>query len=272
VAGVPAADGSAIRLEGMSLEINGTRILSGISWHVARGEKWVILGLNGSGKTSLLRVLSGFGYPSHGAVSVLGGEYGHTDLRLLRRHVGWVYGDLAADFPGFMTATEVVLSGGEGTIAFYDQITAAEAERAARALQEIGAGALAERRFHTLSTGERQRVLIARALAAHPQLLLLDEPCQGLDPVAREDFLHSLGYLFTRWQDLTVVCVTHHVEEIIPGYQRVLVLAGGTARAQGEREAVMGGEEIARIYGKRCRIEYHEGRYSMRFTGGPKSD
>jgi iron complex transport system ATP-binding protein len=272
VAEVPAGDGTAIHLDGMNLEINGKRILSDLSWHVARGEKWVILGLNGSGKTSLLRVLSGFGYPSHGAVSVLGGVFGHTDLRELRKHIGWVYGDLAGDFPGFMTATEVVLSGGEGSIAFYEQISPAEAARAAATLQEIGAGALAERRFHTLSTGERQRVLIARALAAHPQLLLLDEPCQGLDPVAREEFLHSLGYLFKRWQDLTVVCVTHHVEEIIPGYQRVLVLAGGTARAQGEREAVMGGEEIDRIYGKRCRIEYHDGRYSMRFTGGAESD
>jgi iron complex transport system ATP-binding protein len=263
----PDVDGSAVALDDVSLEIGGKRILSDVSWHVGRGEKWVILGLNGSGKTSLLRLLSGFGYPSSGALSVLGERFGHTDLRSLRKHVGWVYGDLALDFPGFMTCTEVVLSGGEGTLAFYDRISPAEARRAGTALEEIGAGHLAERRFHSLSTGERQRVLIARALAARPQLLLLDEPCQGLDPVAREDFLLSLGYLFTRWTDLTVICVTHHVEEIIAGFQRVLVLAGGSARAKGPRDEVMGGVEIARVYGKRCRIEYREGRYSMYFTG-----
>jgi iron complex transport system ATP-binding protein len=263
----PGADGGAVALDGVGLEIGGKTILSEISWHVGRGEKWVILGLNGSGKTSLLRLLSGFGYPSRGDMSVLGARFGHADLRLLRKHVGWVYGDLAGDFPGFMTCTEVVLSGGEGTIAFYDRISGAEARRAGEALEEIGAGHLAERRFHTLSTGERQRVLIARALAARPQLLLLDEPCQGLDPVAREDFLRSLDYLFTRWRDLTVVCVTHHVEEIVSGFQRVLVLAGGRAHAQGKRDEVMGGPEIARVYGTRCRIERRDGRYSMHFTG-----
>ena len=263
----PHGDGRAVFLDGVCLEVGGKRILSEISWHVGRGEKWVILGLNGSGKTSLLRLLSGFGYPSRGAMSVLGETFGHTDLRSLRKLVGWVYGDLAGDFPGFMTCTEVVLSGGEGTIAFYDDIVPAEARRAGMALGAIGAGQLAERRFNTLSTGERQRVLIARALAAGPQLLLLDEPCQGLDPLAREDFLLSLSLLFARRPDLTVICVTHHVEEIVPGFQRVLVLDGGRARAQGSRDDVMGGEEITRVYGERCRIEYREGRYSMRFTG-----
>lgn len=264
---VEGGDAGALSLQGVSLDIRGKRILDTISWEVARGQKWVVLGLNGSGKTSLLRLLSGFGYPSRGSMSVLGEPFGRTDLRMLRRHVGWVHGDLAAEFPGFMSGMEVVMSGAEGSIALYEIRNGREAETAAAALAAIGAGHLAERLFHTLSTGERQRVLIARALAAGPQLLLLDEPCLGLDPLAREDFLHSLSRLFALRPDLTVIGVTHHVEEIIEGFTRVLLLAGGKAVAQGMRDEMMSGPDMARVYGSRCRIEHHDGRYAMRFVG-----
>ena len=260
-------DRKAMSLKSVSLDIRGKRILDTISWEVGRGEKWIVLGLNGSGKTSLLRLLSGFGYPSRGSMSVLGEPFGRTDLRVLRKHVGWVHGDLAADFPGFMSGMEVVMSGAEGSIALYEAPDGREAETAAAALSSIGAAHLAERLFHTLSTGERQRVLIARALAAGPQLLLLDEPCLGLDPLAREDFLQSLSRLFALRPDLTVICVTHHVEEIVEGFGRVLLLAGGKAVAQGEKEEMMGGPDMTRVYGERCRIEQHDGRYTMRFAG-----
>lgn len=264
---IAGGDTRAVSLHGVSLDIRGTRILDTISWEVAKGEKWVVLGLNGSGKTSLLRLLSGFGYPSRGAMSVLGEPFGRTDLRMLRKHVGWVHGDLAVDFPGFMSGIEVVMSGAEGSLALYETRNGREAETAAAALESIGAGHLAERLFHTLSTGERQRVLIARALAAGPQLLLLDEPCLGLDPLAREDFLQSLSRLFALRSDLTVIGVTHHVEEIIEGFTRILLLAGGKAVAQGMRDEMMSGPEMARVYGRRCRIEHHDGRYAMRFAG-----
>jgi len=133
---------------------------------VRRGEKWVVLGLNGSGKTSLLRLLSGFGYPSRGDMHVLGEHFGKADLRVMRKRVGWVHGDLAADFPGFMSCREVVMSGAEGSIALYETMPEKTIEHADEGLTAIGAGRLAERMFNTLSTGERQRVLIARALAA----------------------------------------------------------------------------------------------------------
>ncbi len=259
-------DHAAIALREVCLDIGGSRILDGISWEVGQGEKWVVLGLNGSGKSSLLRLVSGFGYPSRGSMHVLGEPFGRTDLRDLRRHVGWVNGDLAADFPRFMNAREVVMSGGEGAIALYEDKVGREADEADAALDSIGARHLAERLFHTLSTGERQRVLIARALAAGPRILLLDEPCIGLDPVAREDFLQSLSVLFRRRADLTVVAVTHHVEEIIDGFTRLLVLSKGRVAGQGGREEVMAGPAIARVYGERCRVDRYEGRYAMRFT------
>ena len=256
----------AASLHSVSLDIRGARILSEISWEVGRGEKWVVLGLNGSGKTSLLRLLSGFGYPSRGTMQVLGEHFGKADLRHMRRRVGWVHGDLAADFPRFMSCREVVMSGAEGSIALYESMPDAAAARADEALTAIGAGLLAERMFHTLSTGERQRVLIARALASEPDLLILDEPCLGLDPIAREEFLHSLGQLFRARPGLTVIGVTHHVEEIIDGYDRVLLLAGGTVVDQGTITAVMAGAGIRRLYGDGFRIEADAGRYRMHFV------
>jgi iron complex transport system ATP-binding protein len=256
----------AASLSSVSLEIKGNRILSEISWEVHRGEKWVMLGLNGSGKTSLLRLLSGFGYPSRGDMHVLGEHFGRSDLRQLRKRIGWVHGDLAGDFPGFMDCREVVMSGAEGSIAYYEAMPSADVLRADEALSAIGAGRLAQRMFQTLSTGERQRVLIARALAAGPDLLILDEPCLGLDPLAREDFLHSLGLLFRRRPDLTVIGVTHHVEEIIEGYDSMLLLAGGRVLDQGTIQAVMAGTGVPRLYGDGCRIEADAGRYRMHFV------
>ena len=263
----PAAESShnALEMDSVSLDVQGKRILDSVTWVVSRGEKWVVLGLNGSGKSSLLRLLSGFGYPSCGSLRVLGEPFGHTDLRELRKHVGWVQADLAADIPGFMTARDVVMSGAEGSIAVYEDRGGEEGRAAEEALSAIGAHALSGRLFHTLSTGERQRVLIARALAAGPRLLLLDEPCIGLDPLAREEFLESLAALFRQRPGLSVISVTHHVEEIIEGYDRTLLLAGGRIRAQGERHEVLAGPGIADTYGTRCRIELREGRYTMHF-------
>jgi iron complex transport system ATP-binding protein len=261
----PHTDGFAASLLSVGLDIRGTPILRDISWNVGWGEKWVVLGRNGSGKTSLLRLLSGFGYPSRGTMEVLGGRFGRSDLHQMRRSIGWVNGDLASDFPGFMNCREVVLSGERGSIAMYESMNAQEVRRANESLDAIGAGHLAGRLFPTLSTGERQRVLIARALAAEPRLLLLDEPCIGLDPLAREDFLGSLAVLFRSRPELSVISVTHHVEEIIEGYERILLLADGIVVDRGGREQVLTGPGIRRVYGERCRIARRDGRYAMYF-------
>jgi len=256
----------AASLSSVRLDIRGTPILLEISWEVRRAEKWIVLGLNGSGKTSLLRLLSGFGYPSRGDMHVLGEHFGRADLHEMRKRVGWVHGDLAADFPRFMDCREVVMSGAEGSIALYETMTDAAVAHADEALAAIGAGKLGERTFHTLSTGERQRVLIARALAAGPELLIPDEPCLGLDPLAREEFLHSLGLLFRRRHELTVIGVTHHVEEIIDGYDCMMLMAGGRVVDQGSIQSVMAGPGVNRLYGPGCRIEADAGRYRMHFV------
>jgi iron complex transport system ATP-binding protein len=263
---VESRDGDgALELDGVCLDIDGRPILKDVTWRAARGEKWIILGRNGSGKTSLLRLLSGFGFPSRGRMLVLGELLGRTDLHLLRRRVGWIHGDLAADIPFFMTALEVVLSGAEGSLVVYDKVPGNEEQMALQMLEKLGMQEFAGRSFFRLSTGERQRVLIARALAAGPDLLLLDEPCHGLDPRAREEFLESLSGLLASHPDLSVVFVTHHVDEITPGFSRVLVLEEGSAVAQGPREDVLTPAMVKRLFGDGCRLHSRGGRYFLSF-------
>ncbi len=252
-------------LEGVCLDIDGRPILKDITWRAERGEKWIVLGRNGSGKTSLMRLLSGFGFPSRGRMEVLGERLGYTDLHVLRRRVGWIHGDLAADIPSFMTALEVVLSGAEGSLVVYEEVPGAEEEMALRMLETLGMREFHDRRFSRLSTGERQRVLIARALASGPELLLLDEPCQGLDPRAREEFLESLDGLLAARPDLTVLFVTHHVDEIIGGFSRVLVLEEGSVLARGGRREVLTPVMVKRLFGESCRLHTRGGRYFLSF-------
>ncbi len=259
-------DGRAVLvLERVCLDIEGRQILSDITWRACRGEKWIILGRNGSGKTSLMRLLSGFGFPSRGRMEVLGEILGRTDLHLLRKRVGWIHGDLAADIPPFMTGLEVVLSGMEGSLVVYDEVAGTEEATALSMLEALGMKDFAHRRFSHFSTGERQRVLIARALAAGPELLLLDEPCQGLDPRAREEFLESLSGLLAARPDLSVVFVTHHVDEIVEGFSRVLVLEDGRVLAGGSREEVLTPGTVKRLFGERCRLHTRGGRYFLSF-------
>jgi iron complex transport system ATP-binding protein len=254
-----------LELENVSLDIDGTPILRNITWKASRGEKWIVLGRNGSGKTSLMRLLSGFGFPSRGRMLVLGELLGRTDLHLLRRRVGWIHGDLAADIPSFMTGLDVVLSGVEGSLVVYDRVPTQEEEMALGMLEKLGMRNFADRSFSSLSTGERQRVLIARALAAGPELLLLDEPCQGLDPRAREEFLGSLSGLLASHPHLSVVFVTHHVDEIVPGFSHVLILEEGSAIARGPASNVLTQAMVKRVFGETCRLHSRGGRYFLSF-------
>jgi len=255
----------SVLLKDVWFELRGIPILKGIDWEVERGGRWVLLGPNGSGKTTLLKLITGYVYPSRGRVAVLRREFGHTDLRELRARIGWVHYDLRNMIPEFMNVLEVVLAGERGTLSFYEQSTPAELKRAAVNLKALRAEQLIGRRFATLSTGERQRVLIARALMAEPEILLLDEPCMGLDPLSREEFLDSLHALFVEKPEMTVITVTHHVEEITAAYGGVLILDCGRVVACGERQQTLKGETISRLFGHRCQLTFRGGRYSLHF-------
>jgi iron complex transport system ATP-binding protein len=244
-------------------------ILDAVDWRVNTGQHWVILGANGSGKTSLLSVLTGYLGPTAGTIRVLGETYGRADWRELRTRIGLVSSSIRQLMPPHENALNAVLSGRRAMIGMWGEVSAADSSRAAEILREVEAVYLSERPWRFLSQGERQRVLIGRALMADPQLLVLDEPCAGLDPVAREHFLAFIERLLGRPGAPTLVLVTHHVEEIVAGFSHVLVLRSGRVLAAGSRESVMTSAVLSRAFDAPLRLDTEGGRYSLAVGAAP---
>jgi iron complex transport system ATP-binding protein len=238
-------------------------ILHDVNWRVERGEHWVILGANGSGKTSLLRALTGYLMPSSGEIRIGAARLGAKDWRVVRRSIGLVSSSIGQQIEPEQTAREVIFSGRDAQINFWGRVPIAEQKRAARMLRQVRAGHLAERPWRYLSQGERQRVLIGRALMARLRLLFLDEPCAGLDPVAREDFLKFLGTIAQGPLAPTLVLVTHHVEEIVPLFTHVLLLRGGKTLAAGTREKILTSSHLSATFGAPVAVRRAGPRYRL---------
>src|SRR5688500_3716447 len=230
--------GSILEVNNLRVARGNVTILDNLSWRVSRGEHWVILGANGSGKTSLLKALTGYLSPTSGEVSLLGRRYGTCDWRDLRLKIGVVMSAFATSIPPAEPALETVVSGKFAQLDLWHRVSPADRAAALRLLRANRLVALARREWLYLSQGERQRVLIARALMAYPRLLILDEPCAGLDPVARETFLQFIEHLARRRGAFApaLVLVTHHVEEIMPAFTHALLLREGAVHATGPRE------------------------------------
>jgi iron complex transport system ATP-binding protein len=248
----------------LRVERGGTIILDGVNWRVERGQHWVILGANGSGKTSLLSALTGYLTPTAGAISLLGKTYGRADWRELRKQIGLVSSAVRQMMAGDEPALETVASGKYAMIDFWGRLKRADRARALQILRQIECAQLAERPWRVLSQGERQRVLIGRALMARPRVLILDEPCAGLDPAAREHFLQFLQRLGHSKNAPTLVLVTHHVEEIMPVFSHVLILKNGRTLAAGEKSRRLKTELLSRAFGARTKLLTRAGRYTMR--------
>lgn len=216
-----------IDIHNVSWDRNNKLILQNINWKVKEGENWCLLGLNGSGKTTLLNMINGYIWPTAGKMSVLGKIFGEYDLRELRKSIGWVSTSLQQKLYGSETALKIVLSGKFATIGLYDKTDTEDLGRAEALMKSLGCTALIERTYDTLSQGERQRVLIARALMASPKLLILDEPCTGLDVFAREQLLQMIGTVAAEVNAPTIIYVTHHVEEILPCFTKTLLIKEG---------------------------------------------
>ncbi len=252
-----------LAVENVSVERGETTILRRVSWSVLPGEHWAILGSNGSGKTSLLMALTGYLFPTSGSVSLLGEKFGDSDWRELRERVGLVSSAVRQRIPDEETALATVVSGRTATIAHWGKIGAEDRGKAEKLLRRVRALHLADREWRLLSQGERQRVLIARAMMAEPALLILDEPCAGLDPVAREQFLFFLQQLAEAGEGPALVLVTHHVEEIVPAISHALLLKKGRVVASGRKEQVLTSGGLTKAFEADVRLSRRNGRYRM---------
>jgi iron complex transport system ATP-binding protein len=253
-----------LKVSKLRVERGGTTILDGVSWRVERGQHWVILGANGSGKTSLLSALTGYLTPTAGEISLLGKSYGHADWRELRKQIGLVSSAVRQMMADDEPALETVASGKYAMIDFRGRLARADKIRARRILRQIDCLPLAERPWRVLSQGERQRILIGRALMARPRVLILDEPCAGLDPAAREHFLQFLQRLGRDRNAPTLVLVTHHVEEIMPVFSHVLILKSGRVLAAGKKPARLNAKQLSTAFTARLRLEKMGKRYALK--------
>jgi iron complex transport system ATP-binding protein len=253
-----------LNLQGLRIERGGTVILDGVNWRVRAGEHWIVLGANGSGKTSLLSALTGYLMPTAGDIEVLGQRYGRSDWRELRCRIGIVSSAVRQRMPEEEPALDCIVSGRHAMIGLWGRVTAAQSREARRILAQVEGLHLAGRPWGVLSQGERQRVLIGRALMARPKLLILDEPCAGLDPAAREQFLQFLQRLGSAKGSPTLVLVTHHVEEIMPVFSHALVLQAGRVLASGRKAKVLSSEMLSRAFGSRIQMFQSAGRYWLR--------
>jgi len=241
-------------------------ILNAVDWVVEHGEHWVILGANGSGKTSLLSTLTGYMPPTIGAIAVLGETYGRSDWRELRRRIGICSSSIHHMMEGHEAALSAVISGRHAMVGMWGEIRDEERRQALKILRQVEAENIRDRPWRFLSQGERQRVLIGRALMARPELLILDEPCAGLDPVAREHFVQFLDRLAQSKNAPTLVLVTHHVEEIMPAFSHVLILKDGKVLAAGPKAKILTSGTLARAFRAPVRLRRQRGRYSLTVT------
>ena len=252
-----------LEVRGLTIRRNNVAILDQVDWAVRPGEHWVILGANGSGKTSLLSALTGYFTPTSGIMTVLGQTYGRADWPSLRKRIGLVSSSIRQRIPNDEPALFTVAGGKYAMIDFWGRLKPADKRQARDLLGSVRCESLALRTWEALSQGERQRLMIARALMADPALLILDEPCAGLDPVAREDFLHFVQALGASAAGPALVLVTHHVEEIMPVFSRVLLLKQGRVFASGPKGKVMNSRNLSGVFGANARLTRTRHRYAL---------
>ncbi len=249
----------------MTVRRGGSTLIDAVDWTVTDDQRWVVLGPNGAGKTTLLQVASAQMHPTAGVAGILDEVLGTVDVFDLRPRIGLTSASLAERIPRDEPVRDVVVSASYGVIGrwreAYDEL---DHDRAHALLVEVGVAHLADRTFGTLSEGERKRVQVARALMTDPELLLLDEPAAGLDLGGREDLVNTLSVLATDAGSPATVLVSHHVEEIPPGFTHALLLREGRVVAGGPVADVVTEEHLSETFGMPLVLQREDGRFSAR--------
>lgn len=250
---------------GLTVRRGDRLLLDDVSWSVSEGERWVVIGPNGAGKTTLLSILAGRMFPTRGLIEVLGEELGATDMAELRTRIGWASSGELIDLPPGESVANVVMTGAQAVAGrWIEQYDPADERRRDELLAAWNLHHLADRTFGTLSEGERKRCLIARSLMADPELLLLDEPGAGLDLAGREDLVERLERLAADPAAPGLVLITHHVEEIPPGFTHALIIAEGRVVASGPLGSVLTSESLTSAFSFPIRVTHDSGRFYAR--------
>jgi iron complex transport system ATP-binding protein len=261
------ADDTILHLADVSVVRDGARLLDGIGWTVRSGERWVVIGPNGAGKTTLLQVAAALLHPTTGVAELLGERLGEVDVFELRPRIGVTSAALADRLPARGRVLDAVLTSTYATTRRHrEQYDAIDVERALGLLRFLGCERLVDRRYGTLSEGERKRVQIARAMMPDPELLLLDEPAAGLDLGAREALVMRLTRVAADPNAPTTVLVTHHVEEIPQGFTHILMLNAGHVVAAGPIEETLNGPALSACFGVPLHVDVRDGRFAARLA------
>ncbi|UQZ37152.1 molybdenum ABC transporter ATP-binding protein [Paenibacillus sp. PK3_47] len=255
-----------ISLQHLTLRREQSLILDDVSLEMKPGENWVVLGRNGSGKTTILEMMTGYLFPSSGSVEVLGYKYGQCDLREVRKEIGYIGPSLMEKLSLSDPVWEVVATGAYAYLRFYQAIPEEVKQQAVKLLEDMNLGGLAYHPFGTLSQGERKKAMLARCLIAEPKLLIMDEPCAGLDLYEREKMLAEIDKL--RQRNVNVVYVTHHVEEIVPLFTHVALIKGGKLAGAGPKEEVLTDDMIMATFDIPAHIEWDSGRPWIKIRPG----
>jgi iron complex transport system ATP-binding protein len=256
---------AVVELAGVSIVRGGARLLDDIDWSVDEADRWVVIGPNGAGKTTLLQILAAQMHPTTGVVGLLGEVLGAVDVFELRPRIGITSAALADRLPRSERVSDVVVSASYAMLGRWrEEYDEQDHQRAKILLTELGIGHLSERTFGTLSEGERKRVQIARALMTDPELMLLDEPAAGLDLTGREQLVRSLGSIATADGSPAMVLVTHHVEEIPPGFTHALLLKQGRVVAAGPIDQALTAQHLSETFDLALSLDHREGRYFAR--------
>ena len=250
-----------LHYENVCFRRDGRHILDNVNWHIEEGEHWALLGLNGAGKSTLLSMIPAYQIPTTGTLRVFGHEFGKYAWPKIKSRLGFVSSALG-QFQSTLdkqVVENVIISGAFSSIGIYQEVAPDVRERGMQLLAEFGVSHLEGHRFHTLSAGEQRRVLLARSIMANPDLLILDEPCSGLDLLAREQFLRTVANLVAE-QQTPIIYVSHQIEEILPAITHVAILQEGKMIHAGPKHAVLTDENLSDVFGISVQVVWKDDR------------